>query len=118
MAREAASRTGSFRLERVGAGVIVELRVAPAPGLGKSLAVPRDEVDIVERTWDARGSGRLGALLRLPMNFRELGAIGKRLATIRNAGLISCDHHRIGDDHGHQFFGIADGDNLPTPRSP
>ena len=80
MAREAASRTGSFRLERVGAGVIVELRVAPAPGLGKSLAVPRDEVDIVERTWDARGSGRLGALLRLPMNFRDLGAIGKRLA--------------------------------------
>ena len=47
MAREAASRTGSFRLERVGAGVIVELRVAPAPGLGKSLAVPRDEVDMM-----------------------------------------------------------------------
>src|ERR1043165_10294933 len=71
--------------------VIVEERVSPAAGLRKPLAVLLDDESLREDVRHIDGERRLGALLRLPLQLRDLGAFGKKLAVARNAGLVGLD---------------------------
>src|SRR5438046_5765394 len=72
--------------ERVGRGVIVEERVSPSGAVRKSLAVLFDEKSLREGVRHIHHKGGLRTLFRLPLELRDLGAVGERLAIARNAG--------------------------------
>src|SRR5690348_10337463 len=73
--------------ELVGLGVVVEQRVSPAAALRKALAVLLDDERLRENIRHVHREGRLGALLRLPLQLRDLRAFRERLAVAGNAGL-------------------------------
>jgi hypothetical protein len=62
MARVPAIGAASIGRERVGRGVIVELGVSPSAGGRKSLAIPRDEINIMLGVRHRRRSGSLRTL--------------------------------------------------------
>src|SRR4029079_10083060 len=80
MSREPAVGAATIGLERIGRGVIVKLGVSPVAALGKSLAIPDHEIDVMQGVRHRRRSGGLGTLFRFPMDLRHLGAVGERFA--------------------------------------
>jgi hypothetical protein len=48
------------------------------------------------------------------MDFRQLGAVGERLAVAWNAGQVGLDHYRIREDRSNVISVLTDGDNLPS----
>src|SRR5580704_3969357 len=94
MARVSAVRGTGIGRELVGCGFVVEERVSPSAAFRKSLAVLFDDESLREDVWHIHDEWGLRALLRLPLEFRDLGAIRERLAVARNAGLVRLDHGR------------------------
>src|SRR4051812_44604114 len=86
----AVGKTG-VRGELVGGGVIVEQRVSPAARLRKSLAVFLHEERLREHVRNVDHEGRLGALFRLPLKFRNPGPLRERLSITGNASLVRLD---------------------------
>src|SRR5438132_2495139 len=80
-------------------GFVVEHRVSPPAAFRKSLAVLFDDESLGKDVWHIHDEGGLCALLRLPLELHDHGAIRERLAAARNAGFVRLDHRRIGDDH-------------------
>jgi hypothetical protein len=73
---------------------------------------------LLEDVWHIHGEGGLRALLRLPLELDDLGAIRERLAVARNAGLVRLDHRRVGDDDLEHFVGAGGRDDRPVLVSP
>src|SRR5262245_47444623 len=113
MAGEAALGAGVEGRERVGSGVVVELGVAPIAAIGEPLAIPHREIEVMQGVRYKRRRGSLGALLRVPMDLRHLGAVGEWLAVAGNAGLVGGDNLRIAEDHLDQVSALTDADDLP-----
>ena len=59
-----------------------------------------DEVDVMLSTWHG-GCGKRLHLCRVPVDFRQLGAVGETLAVAGNASQVGVDHHRISEDRSH-----------------
>src|ERR1700681_4463149 len=87
MARVSAVRGAGIGREFVGCGFVVEQRVSPSAAFWKFIAVLFDDESLREDVWHIHGKGGLRALLRLPLELDDLGAIRERLAVVRNAGL-------------------------------
>src|SRR5579872_2426414 len=60
-----------------------------------------------------RGCGERLHLFRVPMDLRQLRAIGERLAVAGNAGHVCLDHLRISEDRSNKGSVLTNGDNLP-----
>src|ERR1700688_605983 len=106
MARVSAVR-GAIGIGRelVRCGFVVEHRVSPPTAFRKSLAVLFHEERLGKDIWHIHHEGCLRALLRLPLEFRDHGALRERLAVSRNAGLVRFDHGRVSDDDLEHFVG-------------
>src|SRR6476620_6023383 len=89
-----AVRGAGIGRERVGCGFVVEQRVSPSAAVRKSLAVLFHDESLREDVWHIHGEWGLRALLRLPLQLRDFGAIRERLAVAGNAGLVRLDHGR------------------------
>src|SRR5271169_6332353 len=85
--------------ELVRGGIVVEHRVSPPAGLRKSLAVLFHDESLGEHVWHLHDERGLRALLMLPLELRDHGAIRERLAVAGDAGLVRLNHGRIGDDY-------------------
>src|SRR4051795_1575050 len=107
-----------IRRERVGRGVIAQLGISPSAAVRESLAILLDETNAVQGVRHIYGKGRLRILFRYPLDLRDLGAVGERLAVAGNAGPVGVDLHGIGDDQLDLFVGLTDGDRLPVLVSP
>src|ERR1700677_4753412 len=79
--------------------IVVEHRVSPPAGCRKSLAVLFHDESLGKEVWHIHIELCLRALLLLPLQLHNHGAIRKSLAAAGNAGLECVDHCRIGDDH-------------------
>jgi hypothetical protein len=90
----------------------------PHPPLFGNLFVLFDDESLREDVWHIHGKGGLRALLRLPLELDDLGAIRERLAVARNAGLVRLDHRRVGDDDLEHFVGAGGRDDRPVLVSP
>src|SRR6266403_3754511 len=108
----------SIGRELVRCGFVVEHRVSPSAALRKSLAVLFDDESLGEDVWHIHDERGLRALLRLPLELYDHGAIRERLAVARNAGLVRLDHGRIGDDYLEHFVGPGGRDRRPVLVSP
>src|ERR1700738_3471710 len=95
--------TAGIGRKLVRCGFVVEHRVSPSAAFRKSLAVLFDDEGLGKDVWYIADEGGLRALLRFPLELRDLGAIRERLAVAWNAGLVRRDHGRIGDDHLEHF---------------
>ena len=93
---------------------VVEERVSPSAAFGKSLAVLFDDESLREDVWHIHDEGDLRALIRLPLELHDLGAIRERLAVTRNASLVRLDHGRIGDNHFEHFVGPGGRNHRPV----
>src|SRR5690348_17254162 len=82
----------AIRTKAVGRGGIDEAGIAPAAGFGKALAVLLDKKDVLIPVRHIDDKGRLGALFVGPLDLRDPGAVGERLAVAGNAGAIGGDH--------------------------
>src|SRR5258706_6155097 len=98
VARISAGGAAPVGREGVGRDSIVKLGESPAAGFWKSLAVLFDEKKILQSVRHIHGKRSLRTLLWLPLNFRDLGAVGETLAVAGNAGLVGGDHGGVGDD--------------------
>src|ERR1700722_6641495 len=119
MARESAvRRTFGIGGELVRWGIVVEHRVAPPAAFCKSLAVLFHDESLLKDVWHIHDEGSLRALLRRPLELRDLGTVRERLAVARNAGLERLDHDRIANDHLEPFVGSGRRDDCPVLVSP
>src|SRR3954452_198186 len=92
MARVSAVRGAGIGREAVGCGFVVEQRVSPSAAFRKSLAVLFDDESLREHVWHIHDEWGLRALLRLPLELCDLGAVRESLAVAGNAGLVGLDH--------------------------
>src|SRR5215470_6039510 len=98
--------------------VMVEKRVSPAAGRREPLAVLLDEESLRGGVRHIHDEGGLRALLEVPLELRNLGALREGLAVARNAGFVRLDHGRIGDDDLEHFIGAGGGNHRPVLVSP
>src|SRR3984893_3763416 len=73
--------------ERIGRGVILERRPSPSSAVREPLAILHHEINVMEGAGHQRLTGGRFVLLRVPMDLRHFGAVGKRLAVAGNTGL-------------------------------
>src|SRR5579863_4460217 len=92
---------GFVRAESARCRVIVELRITPSAGGRKSLAVLLHEEQVGQRVGHEHGKLCFGALLWLPLDLCDPGAVRKRLAVARNSGLEGRNYRGIAEDHFH-----------------
>jgi Homeodomain-like domain len=90
---------------------------SPFAAVRKPLAVLHHEVDVMLGARHRRCGERLHHF-RVPMDLRQLGAVGERLTVAGNAGRVGVDHHGISEDRSKQGSIVTDGDNLPSLVSP
>src|SRR5437588_7717485 len=103
MTRVSAIRGTGIGGELVGCGFVIVQRVSPSAAFRKSVAVLFHDESLREHVWNIHHEGGLCALLRLPLQLHDFGAIRESLAVTSNAGLVGVDHDRIGDDHLEYF---------------
>src|SRR5258708_11004812 len=118
MACDSALGAAPIGRESVGCRVVVKWGVSPSATVGKSLAIPFDEINSYQAVRHIHGKGRLRILLRFPPDLRNLGAVGELLAVSGNARPVGLDHRGISDDRLDLFFSLTDGDNPPIFVSP
>jgi hypothetical protein len=109
---------GRIGRELVGRGLIVKHGVCPSLRVRESLAIFLNEKNVLQGVRHPYKKGGLSALLRFPLDLRNLGALRERLTVTGNASPVGIDHRGIGDHHLEQVFSLADGDNLPVFVSP
>src|SRR5437870_3642153 len=97
--------------------LILEHGPPPPAAIREPLVVLHHKVDVMQRARHCRCGERL-QLFRVPVDLRNSGAVGERLAVARNAGPVGGDHHGIGEDRSQQASVLTDGDNLPVLVSP
>src|SRR6267154_3226973 len=78
--------------------VIVKLGVCPSAGVRKFLAVLFPEKKVCQRVRHFHGERSFRALLRFPLDLRDLGTLGERLAVARNTGFVSGNYRWIAED--------------------
>src|SRR4029077_8344906 len=92
-------------------GVILKIGISPSVGVWKSLAVLLDELKRMQgtgyRVRRAGGKGGVGKFFRLPLDLRNLGAVGERLAIARSTFLVRLDHHGIRNDYSNHVLGVG-----------
>src|SRR5580698_1365263 len=98
--------------------IVVEHRVSPPAGCRKSLAILFHDESLGKEVWHIHIELCLCALLLLPLELDDHGAIRKRLAAAGNAGLEGRDHGRIGDDHFLYWALLRGRDDGPVLVSP
>src|SRR5580698_1122385 len=106
--------TGFIHRESRRRRVIIKLRIPPSAGVRKSLAVLLHEEEVCQRVGHIHGKLRFLALLRLPLDLGDLGALGKRLAVARNARLVGRNDRGIAQDHFHPVIRLRTRDELPV----
>src|SRR5262245_3999252 len=79
-------------------GIVVEQGVSPAARRWKPSAVLFDDECLREDIRHIHDEGGLRALLRLPLQLRDLGPFREGLAVAGNASLVGVDHRRVGYD--------------------
>src|SRR5262245_66521754 len=84
--------TGLVGREAVRRDIIVERGIGPTLRVRVFLLVLFNEEDVLKVVRDPHKEGRLIALLRFPLDLRNLGAVRERLAVAREAGLVGVDH--------------------------
>jgi len=100
--------------ELIRCGFVVEHRVSPAATFRKSLAVLFHDESLAEDVWHLDDERGFSALFVLPLELHDHGAIGKRLAVARNAGLECLDHRGIGHDYLEYVVGPGGRDVGPV----
>src|SRR5271154_5040256 len=104
MARVSAVREAfGIGRELVRCGFVVEHRVSPPAAFRKSLAVLFHDENLGKDVWHLYDERGLRALLQLPLELHDHGALRKRPAVAGNAGLVRLDHGGISDDHLEYF---------------
>src|SRR5436305_1370161 len=105
MARLPAVGFGLVRRHRAGCNIMVELRISPAAGsTRKPCAVFLYEECLRGGVRHIHDKWCLRALLEAPLKLRDLGALRERLSVVGDAGLVSLDHHWVGDDDLEHFI--------------
>src|SRR3954469_18023297 len=99
-------------------GVVVEHSVPPTAGRRKFSAVFLDDESLGEDVRHIDDELGIRALLRLPLQLHDPGAVRKSLAVAGNAGLVSLDHRRVGDDDLEHFIGPGGRDDCPILIAP
>src|SRR4029077_12876560 len=85
----------------------------PTTAFRKSLAVLFHEKCLREYIWHIDDERSLGALLRLPLELRDLGALRERLAVARNSTFECLDDGWIADYH-LEHVGLGGRDHRPV----
>jgi len=98
----------------VSVGIIGPLGIRRAVHVRELLEVLFDERERLQSTGDVDEIGRLLVLLESPLDLRELGAVGEKLAVARNAAAISFDRQIIARDYFRAVLGLTDGNILPV----
>ena len=86
MTRVPAIGAGPKGRERVRRDVMVEQGVSPSAAVRKSLVVLRHEIKVMQCVGHGRWTRSLRTLFRVPVDFRDLGAVRDRLALLVDAG--------------------------------
>src|SRR5258706_14925999 len=113
MACDSALGAAPIGRESVGCRVVVKRGVPPSATVGKSLAIPFDEINSYQSARHIHGKGRLRILLRFPPYLRNLGALRELLAVSRNADPVGLDHREICDDQLCRLLRLVDGVYTP-----
>src|SRR3954464_3006004 len=79
-------------------GFVLEQRIPPSTAVRKSLAVLLHHESLCEYIRHIHHERGLRALLRLPLELHDLGAIRESLAVAWNASFVSVYHDGVGDD--------------------
>src|SRR5260370_8194980 len=89
----------SIGRELVRCGFVVEHRVSPSAAFRESLAVLFHDECLAKDVWNIHDEGGLRALLRLPLDFRDHGALRERWAFARNAAFVRFYHSCFAATH-------------------
>src|SRR4029077_7169113 len=86
----------------------------PSTGVRKFLAVLFHEKEVRQRVRYIHNERGFRALLRLPLDLRDFGTVGERLAVARNAGFESGNYRWIAEDHFQPVVGLRGGNQPPV----
>ena len=114
MAGKAALGALHARLQRLGRWVVLPLGIGPSVRVREPFAVLFDERPRFQCIGDVHEVRRLGIPFERPLDLRDLGALGKKLAVAWNAAPIGFDHRVICRDYLDAMLGLAHGNGLPV----
>jgi hypothetical protein len=113
MARVSTFGAGHGRLKRVGSCIIGELGICPSMCPREPLGILFNKRNRFQGTRYRRRIRRLRVLSLRPLDLRNHGTVGKRLANAWNAFSIGINHRGIRPDGLYSVIGGAHGDILP-----